>query len=129
MKSTTAPAGRPKAREQGEDFFPVLGIDHVEIYVGNAKQAAHFYEHGFGFLRTAYSGLETGKRDRASYVLEQGKIRLVLSTALDPKHPIAKHAHEHGDSVGVIALGVPDAEKAFREATARGAAGVIQPTT
>ena len=130
MKSTTAPAARTRSREQpGEDFFPVLGIDHVEIYVGNAKQAAHFYEHGFGFLRTAYSGLETGARERASYVLEQGKIRLVLSTGLAPDHPIARHAHEHGDSAGVIALGVPDAERAYREATARGAEGVIAPTT
>jgi len=129
MKSTTARAARPSARAGSEDFFPVLGIDHVEIYVGNAKQAAHFYERGFGFLRTAYSGLETGRRDRASYVLEQGKIRLVLSTALDPDHPIAKHVHLHGDSAGVIALGVPDAEAAYRETTARGATGVIAPTS
>ena len=111
------------------DFFPVLGIDHVEIYVGNAKQAAHFYERGLGFLKRAYSGLETGDRARASYVLEQGKIRLVLSTALDPEHPIARHAHAHGDSVGVIALAVPDAEAGYREATARGAVGAIAPTT
>jgi 4-hydroxyphenylpyruvate dioxygenase len=130
MKSTTAPAARQSAaREQTEDFFPVLGIDHVEIYTGNAKQAAHFYEHGFGFSTRAYSGLETGARDRASYVLEQGKIRLVLSTGLAPDHPIARHAHRHGDSVGVIALGVPDADAAYREATARGAVGRVPPTT
>jgi 4-hydroxyphenylpyruvate dioxygenase len=129
MKITTAGATKARSRDEKADFFPVLGIDHVEIYVGNAKQAAHFYERGFGFLRRAYSGLETGARDRASYVLEQGKIRLVLSTALDPSHPIARHAHEHGDSVGVIALGVPDAVAAYREATARGAVGAIEPTT
>jgi 4-hydroxyphenylpyruvate dioxygenase len=128
MKSTTAPATRAKTHDE-DDFFPVQGIDHVEIYVGNAKQAAHFYEHGFGFLRRAYSGLETGARDRASYVLEQGKIRLVLSSALDPDHPIARHAYQHGDSVGVIALAVPDSEAGYREATARGAVGVIHPTT
>jgi 4-hydroxyphenylpyruvate dioxygenase len=130
MKSTTAPATRQAAaRADTPDFFPVLGIDHVEVYAGNAKQAAHFYQHGFGFLIRAYSGLETGARDRASYVLEQGKIRLVLSTGLAADHPIARHAHRHGDSVGVIALGVPDAEAAYREATARGAVGVIPPTT
>ena len=76
MKSTAERATRTKGRAEKVDFFPVLGIDHVEIYVGNAKQAAHFYERGFGFLRRAYSGLETGARDRASYVLEQGKIHL-----------------------------------------------------
>jgi 4-hydroxyphenylpyruvate dioxygenase len=131
MKGKGSSAGAVAARKgkKDEDFFPVQGIDHVEIYVGNAKQAAHFYEHGFGFLERAYSGLETGARDRASYVLEQGKIRLVLSTALDPDHPIARHAHLHGDSVGVIALAVPDAEAAYREATARGAVGAIAPTT
>src|SRR5688500_2356911 len=129
MKSTMNPAGEVAPRTQAADFFPVLGIDHVEIYVGNAKQAALFYERGFGFLRRAYSGLETGARDRASYVLEQGKIRLVLSTALDPDHPIARHAHLHGDSVGVIALGVPDAKAAYRAATERGAVGAISPTT
>jgi 4-hydroxyphenylpyruvate dioxygenase len=127
MKSTTARAQETKPRQESADFFPVLGIDHVEFYVGNAKQSAHFYTKGFGFLERAYSGLETGARDRASYVLEQGKIRLVLSTALDPDHPIARYAHLHGDSVGVIALGVPDAEAAYREATSRGAVGAIAP--
>lgn len=129
MKSAAAaPARKATSRQSEDDFFPILGIDHVELYVGNAKQAAHFYEHGFGFLRRAYSGLETGARDRASYVLEQGRIRLVLSSALGPDHPIARQAHEHGDCVGVIALQVPDAERAYREATARGAAGALEPT-
>ena len=120
---------RALARTAEADFFPVLGIDHVEFYVGNAKQAAQFYTNGFGFLTRAYGGLETGNRERASYVMEQGKIRLVLSSALDPEHPIARQAHLHGDGVGVIALAVPDAEAAYREATARGAVGAIEPTT
>ncbi len=129
MKSTEAPARRSRAQQKStEDFFPILGIDHLELYVGNAKQAAHFYENGMGFLRRAYAGLETGSRDRASYVLEQGKIRLVLSTALTPDHEIARQAHVHGDCVGVIALSVPDADRAFREATERGAEPAIEPS-
>jgi 4-hydroxyphenylpyruvate dioxygenase len=125
MATTTAPVTPAPA----QDSMPVHGIDHVEFYVGNAKQAAQFYANGFGFLPRAYGGLETGSRDRASYVMEQGKIRLVLSSALDPEHPIARQAHLHGDGVGVIALGVPDAEAAYREATARGAVGAIEPTS
>jgi 4-hydroxyphenylpyruvate dioxygenase len=111
-----------------EDFLPIKGIDHVEFYVGNAKQAAHYYATGFGFANTAYSGLETGNRKTASYVLEQGKIRFVLTTALGPDHPVARHAHLHGDGVGVIALEVPDAVNAYRESTQRGATGAIPPT-
>ena len=111
-----------------EDFLPIKAIDHLEIYAGNAKQAAHFYRTGFGFAQAAYSGLETGNRRTASYVLTQGKIRLVLTTALGPDHPIARHAHLHGDGVGVIALSVPDAESAYRETVARGASGAISPT-
>ena len=98
-----------------EDFLPIKGIDHVEFYVGNAKQAAHYYRTGFGFALTAYSGLETGNRERASYVMEQGKIRLVLSTALGPDHPIARHVHLHGDDVAIITLAVPDAASAYQE--------------
>jgi 4-hydroxyphenylpyruvate dioxygenase len=128
MKSTPDAASQPRAHEEEPDFVPVQGIDHLEIYVGNAKQAAHFYERGFGFLQRAYSGLETGTRDRASYVLEQGRIRLVVSSGLDPEHPIARHAHLHGDSVGVIALAVPDAEAEYHAATARGAVGAVGPT-
>jgi 4-hydroxyphenylpyruvate dioxygenase len=111
-----------------EDFLPIKRIDHVEFYVGNAKQAAHFYRTGFGFANTAYSGLETGSRERASYVMEQGMIRLVLSTALGPDHPIARHVYLHGDGVAVIALEVPDAASAYRETTKRGATGAIPPT-
>lgn len=111
-----------------EDFLPIKGIDHVEFYVGNAKQAAHFYRTGFGFILTGYSGLETGSRETASYVLEQGKIRLALTTALGPDHPIARHCHLHGDGVGVIGLAVPDAASAYREAVKRGATGAISPT-
>ncbi len=110
------------------DFMPIQGIDHVEFYVGNAKQAAHFYRTGFGFVNSAYSGLETGNRETASYVMEQGKIRLVLTTALGPDHAIARHAHLHGDGVGVIALAVPDVVHAHRETTHRGAMSAIQPT-
>lgn len=111
-----------------DDFLPIKGIDHVEFFVGNAKQAAHYYRTGFGFRLTAYSGLETGIRDRASYVLEQGKIRLVLSTALGPDHPISRHVYLHGDGVAVIALAVPDVADAYLETTRRGASGAISPT-
>lgn len=111
-----------------EDFLPIKGMDHVEFYVGNAKQAAHYYRTGFGFAHTAYSGLETGNRQSASYVMEQGKIRLVLTSALGPDHPIARHAYLHGDGVAVIAMEVPDAASAYREATKRGATGAIPPT-
>lgn len=111
-----------------EDFLPIKRVDHVELYVGNAKQAAYFYQAGFGFAQAAYSGLETGIRDRASYVMEQGKIRLVLTTALNPDHPVARHAHLHGDGVAIIGLEVPDAADAYRESTKRGATGAIAPT-
>ncbi len=110
------------------DFFPIKCIDHLEFFVGNAKQAAYFYERGFGFTVTAYSGLETGNRQTASYVLEQGRIRLVLTTPLSPDQAIARHIHLHGDGVGVIALAVPDVARAYREATRRGATGAIPPT-
>ncbi|MGB3717358.1 MAG: 4-hydroxyphenylpyruvate dioxygenase [Candidatus Promineifilaceae bacterium] len=111
-----------------EDFLPIKGIDHVEFYVGNAKQAAHYYRTGFGFALSAYSGLEKGNRERASYVMEQGKIRLVFSTALGPDHPMARHVHLHGDGVAVIALAVPDATIAYQETTRRGATGTIPPS-
>ncbi len=109
------------------DFLPIKGVDHVEFYVGNAKQAAHYYERGFGFTNTAYSGLETGNRQQASYVMEQGEIRLVLSTALSPDHPISDHVHRHGDGVAVIALSVPDVAEAYEQTIMRGAAGAIEP--
>ncbi len=108
------------------DFLPVRGYDHVEFYVGNAKQAAHFYDKVFGFRPTAKLGLETGIRDRASYVLEQGKVRFVFTSALNPDHEITRHCGLHGDGVKVIAIEVGDAESAIRETKARGAT-VVQP--
>jgi 4-hydroxyphenylpyruvate dioxygenase len=111
------------------DFLPLLGNDHVEFYVGNARQSAHYYRSAFGFTLTAYSGPETGVRDRASYVLEQEKIRFVLTTPLRPEHPITEHIKLHGDGVRDIALSVDDAESAYRETTKRGARGVREPFT
>jgi 4-hydroxyphenylpyruvate dioxygenase len=109
------------------DFMPIEGWDHLELYVGNAKQAAYFYEHAFGFHLTAYAGPETGVRDRASYVIEQGDVRLVLTSALGGDHDIAGHVLDHGDGVKDIALTVPDAAQAYREAVERGARGVAEP--
>jgi 4-hydroxyphenylpyruvate dioxygenase len=107
--------------------MPLLGWDHVELWVGNAKQSAYFYEHALGFARTAYSGPETGVRDRASYVVEQGDIRIVLTTALREDHEITRHVARHGDGVKDISLGVPDAAEAYRQAVQRGARGVREP--
>src|ERR1043166_2034995 len=109
------------------DFLPLNGTDHVEFYVGNARQAAHYYRSAFGMTLTGYSGPEAGVRARASYVLEQGKIRLVLTTALQPDHPIASHVQLHGDGVRDIALEVDDAAAAYRETTKRGARSVREP--
>jgi 4-hydroxyphenylpyruvate dioxygenase len=111
------------------DFMPLDGWDHVELWVGNAKQGAYFYEQAFGFTRTAYAGPETGVRDRASYVLEQGDIRFVVTSALREDHEIARHSNRHGDGVKDIALAVPDATEAYRQAVQRGARGVIEPHT
>ncbi|MDX2150454.1 MAG: 4-hydroxyphenylpyruvate dioxygenase [Bryobacteraceae bacterium] len=111
------------------DFLPLNGTDHVEFYVGNARQAAHYYRTAFGMQLVAYAGPETGRRDRASYVLRQNKIRFVLTTALRPDHPVAHHAHKHGDGVKAVALWVDDADSAWRETTARGAASVEEPYT
>jgi len=111
----------------GEDFLPLNGADHVEIYAGNAKQAAYYYRAAFGMKLTAYAGPETGVRDTASWVVEQNKIRFVLTTPLQPDHPIADHVRVHGDGVRVIALEVDDAEAAYRETTRRGAKGVQKP--
>jgi 4-hydroxyphenylpyruvate dioxygenase len=109
------------------DICPIRRIDHVELYVGNARQAATFYGSTFGFTTTAYRGLESGSRDLASYLVEQGDIRLLLTTALNASHPIAKHVRRHGDGVGVIALEVPDAAHAFEQAVGRGAMPAIEP--
>jgi 4-hydroxyphenylpyruvate dioxygenase len=110
-----------------QDFMPLLGWDHVELWVGNAKQSAYFYEHAMGFRPVAYAGPETGVRDRASYVLEQGDIRLVLTSALRPDHEVARHAHVHGDGVKDVAFAVADATDAYRQALQRGARGVAEP--
>jgi 4-hydroxyphenylpyruvate dioxygenase len=110
------------------DFMPLDGWDHVELWVGNAKQAAYFYEHALGFTRIAYAGPETGMRDRASYVLGQGEIRFVLTSALREDHEITKHHARHGDGVRDIALVVPDVTEAYRQAVQRGARGVREPT-
>jgi 4-hydroxyphenylpyruvate dioxygenase len=109
------------------DFMPIDGWDHIEIWVGNAKQAAYFYENAFGFARAAYAGPETGVRDRASYVLEQGDIRLVLTSGLREDSEVTQFACRHGDGVRVIALQVPSAADAYRGAVQRGARGVAEP--
>jgi 4-hydroxyphenylpyruvate dioxygenase len=104
-----------------QDTFPINGTDYIEFYVGNAKQAAHFYQSAFGFELVAYAGPETGIRDRASYVLQQDKIRFILSSALSPDHDISRHVNLHGDGVKVLALWVDDAEQAYTTALQRGA--------
>jgi 4-hydroxyphenylpyruvate dioxygenase len=110
------------------DPMPLHGIHHIEFYVGNAKQAAHFFQTAFGFMPEAYAGLETGTRDRASYVLRQGRIRLVLTGALHADSPIAQHQRRHGDGVKSIALSVPDARHAFDHAIGHGAKPAQEPT-
>ncbi|GAB1344974.1 4-hydroxyphenylpyruvate dioxygenase [Gemmatimonas sp.] len=111
-----------------QDAFPINGTDYVEFYVGNAKQASHYYRAAFGYSLVAYRGPETGVRDRASYVMQQGKIRLVLTTALSPESDIAAHVHRHGDGVKDYALWVDDARLAYDTALARGAIAVQAPT-
>jgi 4-hydroxyphenylpyruvate dioxygenase len=122
-------AGRASASRAGreDDFMPLHGVDHIELYVGNALQAAFFYTRAMGFREVAYAGLETGTRDRASRVVQQGRIRLVLTGALSSSSEIAAHHRSHGDGVKVIALSVPDVDRAYGEATARGAVGVVEP--
>jgi 4-hydroxyphenylpyruvate dioxygenase len=122
---STQPVAPPKAAT--EDFMPLHGIDHVEMYVGNALQSAFFWTRALGFKEVAYAGLETGVRDRTSHVLAQGRIRLVLTGALTPDHEIGRHQAAHGDGVKTIALSVPDVDNAYREATTRGATGVREP--
>ena len=112
-----------------EDFMPLLGWDYLELWVGNAKQAAYFYEHALGFTRTAYAGPETGVRDRVSYVLGQGEIRIVLTSPLREEHEITRHHAKHGDGVRDIALTVPDATEAYRQAVQRGARSVAEPNS
>jgi 4-hydroxyphenylpyruvate dioxygenase len=124
MMATTHPAPTPSVPR---DFMPLNGIDHIELWVGNAAQAAYYLTRAFGFRETACAGLETGVRDRVSHVLESGRIRLVVTGTLRSDTPIAKHHARHGDGVKVIALSVPDVEAAYTEATARGAAGLAEP--
>jgi len=112
---------------QAEDFLPLLGTDFVELYVGNAKQAAYYYQHAWGFQPVAYSGLETGRKDSVSYVLQQDKIRIVLTSPLQPEGPINEHINKHGDGVKVVALWVDDARKSYEETTKRGAKSYVEP--
>ena len=111
------------------DTFPINGTDYVEFYCGNAKQSALYYQVAFGYKLIAYAGPETGVRDRASYVLKQDKIRLVLTSAMGPEHEISKHVLKHGDGVKVLALWVDDAEKAYKMAVERGAVSAKEPET
>src|SRR5215469_11918696 len=111
------------------DFMPIQNFDFLEFYVGNAKQAAYYFTHAWGFTPIAYAGLETGLRDRSSYVLEQGNIRFVLTSPLGPEGEMAAHVRLHGDGVKVIALRVDDASRAYREAISRGAHGLMPPAT
>ncbi|HLZ80118.1 MAG TPA: 4-hydroxyphenylpyruvate dioxygenase [Ktedonobacteraceae bacterium] len=111
-----------------QDFMPIQNFDYLELYVGNAKQAAYFFNHAWGFTSIAYAGLETGVRDRSSYVLEQGNVRLVVTSPIGPEGEIAEHVKLHGDGVKRIALRVDDTERAYREATKRGARGLEAPT-
>ena len=123
MSTTTETAGAP----QTTDFMPLHGIDHVEMWVGNAAQASFYFQRTWGFTEVAYSGLETGVRDRVSRVLKQGEIVLVLTGTLHSGTDVAQHHALHGDGVKVIALAVPDVDAAYREATTRGAEGLAEP--
>jgi 4-hydroxyphenylpyruvate dioxygenase len=129
MSTVRGPHSVAMPTPAAEDVFPLLGVDHVEIYVGNATQAAYYYEHAFGFRRVAFRGLETGTRDRSSHVMQQGDVRLVLTSGLRPDDEVGRFVARHGDGVKVIALGVPDAERAYRDAVARGARAVAEPWT
>ncbi len=120
--------GLEKIFEGAQDFLPLLGTDYVEFYVGNAKQSAHYYKTAFGYQSLAYAGLETGVKDKASYVLKQDKIRLVLTTPLNENSPINEHLKKHGDGVKVVALWVEDATSAYNETMKRGARSFMEPT-
>lgn len=122
-----APQTTP-APTQREDFLPLRGTDHVEFYVGNAKQSAYFYRAAFGMSLVAYAGPETGRRDRVSYVLQQGKLRFVLTTPLRAGNEIAEHIAKHGDGVRTIAMWVDDARRSWEETTKRGARSAMEPT-
>ncbi len=115
--------------QQQTDAFPILGTDYIEFYVGNAKQAAHYYQTAFGFEWVAYKGPETGNKEFCSYVLQQDRIRFILTSALHPEHEIAQHVLKHGDGVKALALWVEDVEKAFSTAIERGAEAAFEPLT
>ena len=125
---TSVEYGLEKIFEGAQDFLPLLGTDYVELYVGNAKQSAHYYKTAFGYQSLAYAGLETGVRDRTSYVLKQDKIRLVLTTPLNQDSPINDHLRKHGDGVKIVALWVEDATSAYEETMKRGAVSFMEPT-
>jgi 4-hydroxyphenylpyruvate dioxygenase len=118
----------PSSLVPAQDFLPLKGTDHVEFYVGNARQASYYYRTAFGMSLVAYAGPETGQRDRSSYVVQQGKVRFVFTTALRPGTPIAEHVARHGDGVRVIALEVDDARSAWTETTSRGGRSVAEPS-
>ncbi|EZH74969.1 4-hydroxyphenylpyruvate dioxygenase [Aquimarina atlantica] len=128
MSTNITPQNLEKIVPQAEDFLPLLGTDYVELYVGNAKQAAYYYQAAWGFQIIAYSGLETGRKDSVSYVLQQDKIRLVLTSPLQPDGDINKHINAHGDAVKVVALWVDDATKSYEETVKRGAKSYMEPT-
>ena len=116
------------ASPDGQDFLPLNGTDYIELYVGNARQSAHYFQTAFGFQPVAHAGLSTGLRDRESYVVQQGKIRLVLTSPLHADSDIGRHLDQHGDGVRVVALWVDDAKRAFEETTRRGATPYMEPT-
>jgi 4-hydroxyphenylpyruvate dioxygenase len=124
---TLAPEKTASASTKDSDFLPLKAVDHIEFIVGNAKQSAYYYRSAMGFTLTGYAGLETGSRDKASYVLEQGKVRIVLTTPLTKESQLNEHLAIHGDGVRSVALEVKDVEAAYRETTKRGAIGVTEP--
>ena len=126
METTTAPV---LTSDSVSDFLPLDGTDYVEFYVGNAKQAAHFYKTAFGFQSLAYAGPETGMKDKVSYVIRQNKLTFVLTTPLRPDNAVADHIYKHGDGVKVLALKVDNAKKAYEETTKRGAQSYLEPVS
>ncbi|MEM6805267.1 MAG: VOC family protein, partial [Bacteroidota bacterium] len=129
MSNAIANTNIPKVFQSADDFLPLKGTDYIELYVGNSKQAAHFYKTAFGFQDLAYAGLETGLKDRESYVLVQDKIRLVLTSPLKAGTDIGRHIDKHGDGVKVVALWTEDATRAYEETIRRGAKSAFAPIT
>lgn len=130
MDTLVATPPETAAKSSAEvDFLPLQGTDYVEFYVGNAKQAAHYYKTAFGFQSLAYAGPETGVKDRASYVIRQNKLTFMLTTPVRPNNPVADHIYKHGDGVKVLALKVEDATSAWEETTKRGGKSYLEPTT